>query len=406
MRTSIADLEKKRAGKSSRILLTGGTGFLGSHIAVKLIQAGYRVYLLARGDRGLSAGERVARLLDWHGVGAKPRQNLRVVEGTIERPDLGLEAGRREVLLGNIDEIIHAASNTSFAERKRPAVEAANIGGLRNMLDFAVQSRCFFFHYLSTAYAAGRKIGLCREDLVESGEFTNPYEETKARGEKIAFDRCRSEGIRLNIYRPTIVYGDSWTGRSLRFNAVYYPVKTAVFLKNLYEADIRERGGKKAGLLGIRMEDDGRLHMPLRLELGPEGGINLIPVNYFTEAFIALMEECPGGGIFHIANSRPKRIEDIIEYAKTLFRLQGVESCRAEDFLVRPKNALEILFASYLEAYAPYMRDPRLFDLTKSGAVLERKHFVCPEFNYEIFAKCMNYAVEVDWGAKLFPKPN
>lgn len=62
------------------------------------------------------------------------------------------------------------------AARKRAEVEAANVGGLRNVLDFAARSGCFFFHHVSTAFVAGKRTGLYREDWVESGEFTNVYE--------------------------------------------------------------------------------------------------------------------------------------------------------------------------------------------------------------------------------------
>jgi len=401
LNTVDAVLQKRRADRADRVFLTGGTGFLGSHIAVELLRAGYHVCLLARPNKRSSAEERVARLMDWFGLDCALRQKLRVVSGAIELPSLGLSSEVRVSLLKNVDEIIHCASNTSFSERKRPEVEAANIVGLSNILSFAAESGCSFFHHVSTAFVAGKKDGLCCEELVDLGEFNNVYEETKARGERMAWDFCRREGIRLSIYRPSIIYGDSRTGRSLRFNAVYFPVKIAVFLKNLYELDLRERGGEKAELLGIRMESDGRLFMPIRIEVRNGGGINLIPIDYFVAAFMALLAERPDGGIFHIVNPRVKKIEDLIDYAKRLFRLKGIKPCAAADFYAKPKNALEILYESHLEAYAPYMRDKKAFDSSHARPVLEKYRISCPEFDYDVFARCMNYAVEVDWNARL-----
>jgi len=63
------------------ILLTGGTGFLGAHIAAYLIERGEEVILLARSKQGLSATDRVGRLLDWLGVAADRKKNSRVIEG-------------------------------------------------------------------------------------------------------------------------------------------------------------------------------------------------------------------------------------------------------------------------------------------------------------------------------------
>lgn len=402
MRISTGELKRTRAERRGRILLTGGTGFLGSHLAAELLRSGYRIFLLARPLKQQRADERVAKILDWFGIGPVLRHNLRVVGGTIEKPGLGLDGDAALDCLENTVEVIHCASNTGFAERKRPEVEAANIDGLRNVLEFASMSNCAFFHHLSTAYVAGRREGLCREELADADDFTNVYEETKARGERLVSDQCRAAGIRLNIYRPSIVYGDSRTGRSLLFNALYYPVKTAVFLKDLYAADILKRGGRKAAAMGVHRENDGSLSLPIRLEVESAEGINLIPVDHFVAAFTAILDDSLEGGIFHVVNARQTAMGDLIDYTRRLFNIRGIEPCRPEDFGARPRNALEILFNNYLDAYGPYMRDKRTFAMDNARGILAKRRIACPEFDFEIFGRCMNYAVEVDWGARLF----
>jgi nucleoside-diphosphate-sugar epimerase len=401
-RISQAKIREKREDLSTRFFLTGGTGFLGSHIAVELLRRGFAVSLLARaGNRG-SAAERVREILDWFGLPAATRRRLRVVEGDITRPNLGLApAAFREALL-ETDEIIHCASSTSFSERKRVEVETVNGGGLANVLDFARAGGAYFFHQISTAFVAGKADGACPEEPATAREFFNVYEETKSAGERISAAACQEAGLGLTIYRPSVVYGDSRTGRSLLFNAVYYPVRTALFIKDLYEKDIRERGGRKAAELGVRIEAGGWTRIPLRLETAGRGGINLVPVEYFTSAFLALMEGAPGGGIFHIVSPRSKRLEDLIDYSCRLFRMTGIRACSPEEFETVPKNPLEMLYDHYVEAYGPYMRDTRVFETSKSQPILERHGLACPEFDYEVFARCMTFAVEVGWGSRLF----
>ena len=400
-RASREEIVKRRADRTVRFFLTGGTGFLGSHIAVELLRRGYRVTLLAQPDKDRRAEARMREILNWFDLPGSERRALKVVEGNITRDGLGVDRALLEVLLRETDEVIHCASNTAFSERKRAAVEAVNSRGLTNVLDFARESGAYFFHHMSTAFVAGKTSGLCREELVAPREFWNAYEETKCRGEHAATAACGEAGLGLTIYRPSIVYGDSRTGRSRLFNAVYFPVRTALFIKDLYEKDIRERGGKKAAEMGVCLEPDGSIHLPLRIEVAGQGGLDLIPVDYFTAAFLALMEGATEGGIFHITDGRAKRIEDIIDYSCRLFRLTGIKACGQEEFKEKPRNPLETLYDHYVEAYGPYMRDTRVFESTKSRSFLERSGLVCPEFDYGIFAACMNYAVETGWGARL-----
>jgi nucleoside-diphosphate-sugar epimerase len=393
-----------RERKSGTIFLTGGTGFLGSHLAVHLLSRGYRVVMLARKSNHMGAQERVIRLLNWFAISPDRGWKLEVMEGDIEEPDLGLGRETYDHLARSIDEIIHAASNTSFAERKRQQVESCNVTGLRNVLELARQSKCRFFHYISTAYVAGERQGVCKEELVEQNRFTNVYEETKYRGERMVADVCTGEGIRHTMYRPSIVYGDSRTGKSIRFNAVYYPVRTLLFLKSLYEIDIRERGGKKAAEIGVRLQKDGSLRLPIRVTITDNGGVNLIPVDHFVEAFTAIMETSLGGGVFHIVNSKLKRCEELIDYTQRLFGMKGIRPVTACDGDNCERNPLEALFDGYVEAYAPYIRDTRIFENRKTARVLVSRSIACPDLDFEIFSRCMHYAIEVGWGTKLFKR--
>jgi len=210
-------------------------------------------------------------------------------------------------------------------------------------------------------------------------------------------DRCRDEGIRLTILRPSIVYGHSHTGRTFRFNALYYPIKTVLFLQKVFVEDIRERGGVKAAEVGVSIEEDGTTRMPLRIDVGENCGLNLIPVDFFVDAFFAITEDSPNGGIFHIVNPRRTKITDIIVYAQNQFKLKGIRPCHPEEFLKMPCNSLEQLFERYLEAYSPYMKDTRIFSTDKSDPILKRHRVVCPEFDAKMFQRCMTYAVEKEW---------
>jgi hypothetical protein len=48
------------------------------------------------------------------------------------------------------------------------------------------------------------------------------------------------------------------------------------------------------------------------------------------------------------------------------------------------------------------MKDTRIFENGKTREILRRRGITCPDFDYTLFSRCMRYAVEVDWGARLF----
>ncbi len=400
MRISNKEIVTRRADRNMTFFLTGGTGFIGGHLAVELLKQGHSLIMLARPSKNMSAMQRVRQVLDWFNLEPHHLLRLRVIEGSLDSPRLGLGDEVFDGLLRDVDEIIHCASDTSFLERKRDSVEKANITGMKNMLDLATGGHCYFFHYVSTVFAAGKRAGICREELDGNENFTNVYEETKCRAEMMAAEACKKNGLRLSIYRPSIVCGDSKTGRSTRFNAVYYPVKMIFLMKKLFEEDIRERGGINANEMGVRLTDDGSLLLPIRVEVVNNGGINLIPVDHFVNAFTAIMKECLDGGIFHIVNRTSTRIEDLIHYVRQLFKVAGIEPYQIEPSGVKTRNSLETLFDTYIDIYGPYIRDTRTFDDRNAQTILSSKGVVCPDFDFELFSRCINYAISCEWGEK------
>jgi nucleoside-diphosphate-sugar epimerase len=390
----------RRRAKKTCFLLTGATGFLGIHLADMLAEKGHAVIVPARSQDDIAPEERINALFRWLGRDEIP-SCVQIVPADLNRPDLGLSPADCQRLASRVDEIIHCASDTSFSERKRPQIEKANVKNLHHLLDFAAKSRCCFFHFISTAYAAGKKQGICPETLTDTRSFFNVYEETKHRAEMAAADRCGLEGIRLNIFRPSIVYGHSRTGKTLRFNALYYPMKILVFLKNLYLKKHREQDWESLEKMNISFDSDGTAHMPIRIEASESGGINLIPVDFFTNAFYAIMETALDGGIFHITNDKPRPVADIIDYTQTYFHITGIQAVEADNDPAGRRNSLEILFNRYTEIYRQYMQDERMFDTTRAGAILTAKGISCPDFDYRMFSTCMRYAESVNWETPL-----
>ena len=336
--------------------------------------------------------------MDWFGAGEGVRSRLTVLEGDIHQPMPGLGNGDAAQVIREADEVVHCASDTSFSARKREQVERTNLQGLENLLDVVKKTRCRAFHLVSTAYVAGKAVGLCPEALRQADGFHNVYEETKFRAEWLAARRCAENAIKLYVHRPSIVYGDAETGRTLAFNGLYYPVRTVHYFQKLYTRDILENEGKKARDMGIHLNRDGTLHMPLRIVTQDDSGINLVPVDYFVRAFMAIREEAPEGGVFHIVNSRNTGIRELVDHTMRFFGLTGLRAVSPDAFAMHPANGLELMFENHVQVYGPYMMDKRVFGNSATAAVTAKHNIACPAFDYSVFAVCMRYAVAVDWG--------
>jgi nucleoside-diphosphate-sugar epimerase len=381
------------------IALTGTTGFLGSHLMATLLSKGYNIIVFGRSAKNESLKERISRLLYWFGFDSCLDQ-VTCVDTDLSQDNLGIPMGEYSRLCSVVDSVIHCASDTSFSESKREKVMAANINNLKGILEFSKNAHVNFFHYISTAYVAGTGVTYCKETLSSVKTFTNVYEESKAEAEKIISRFCEKNSICLSIIRPSIVYGDSQSGRSLKFNALYFPVRSAQTIRDIYLNDILNNGGLKAAKNGIFIDKEDYLFLPLKIYLPHEGNINIIPVDYFVNTTIKIIENCSSNGIYHLTNPFHTTMKIIAKYYEQLMKVNGVEIIYGPmpDDLIR--NPAEELFDRFIEPYRPYLSDIRVFDRTNT--ILATENLNPPEFTYDIFKICMEYAIKVNWGTSIF----
>lgn len=382
-----------RGGRRA-FVLTGATGFLGGHLMAGLLERGDRVVVLGRPSKGLSLDARISGYLRWLGQ-EKRRDQVETVEADLLRPSCGLSADRYEALSARAWPIIHCASDTRFSELKRREITDTNVHSLRGILRLAEDSRAPFFHYVSTAYAAGIGGTRCPELPASSGEFANVYEETKARAERDVAAQCTRLSIPFTLIRPSIVYGDSRTGRSTRFNALYFHVKSLQFLRDIYLNDLRNNEGRKSRKHGVSLDKNGVLHLPLRVFLPRRGSINLVPIDYFVAASLAIFDHAESGFVYHLTSDAPKKLDELAATCESYLKISGIE------IIYGPPsgtalNPPEALLNRFIEAYRPYLADRRRFDRGHTDQVTGGLRV--PEFTYEIFERCMDYAVSVNWG--------
>ena len=165
-----------------RILLTGGMGFIGSHTAVVLLEAGHHVVLfdnLSNADR--SVAERITRI-----AGRAPV----FVEGDI-RDRAAMERTLRDE---KIDTVIHFAGLKAVGESVAKPLEYYdnNVTGSLRLLEAmrATGVKRLIFSSSSTVYGTPQHLPLTEAEPL--GEPTNPYGRTKLHIEAMLADACRA----------------------------------------------------------------------------------------------------------------------------------------------------------------------------------------------------------------------
>jgi nucleoside-diphosphate-sugar epimerase len=381
------------------IAMTGATGFLGSHLMAALLARGNMVVVLGRRTKQETLQERISKLLKWFGVQECIGQ-LEVVEVDLLMPLMGIPEVNYHNLCAFTGQIIHCASDTSFSEHRRNRVIESNVNSLTSILEFAVHAKVNAFHYISTAYASGANDEICRENISSSTDFINVYEESKCLAERIIDTYCKKNSIPLTIIRPSIIYGDSRSGRSLKFNALYIPLQSLKFVRDIYLNDIQNHEGKKSSQLGIFIDNYGYLFLPLKIYLPKEGALNLIPVDYFVDATLRIISKPCTGAIFHVTNYSYTKLATLAAFNQELMKIRGVEFIHGIPVGHVLRNPAEELFDRFISPYRPYLSDSRMFDRTNTDLATDK--LLPPEFTFEIFTNCMNYAMKVNWGELVF----
>lgn len=177
------------------ILITGGTGFIGSHTCVELLQAGYDVIVL---DNLVNSKESSIERI-------KQITNCDVKFYKIDLLDF--EGTKRVFEENNIDSVIHFAGLKAVGESVEKPLEyyENNIGGTLNLIKAMKFGNCknIVFSSSATVYGVNNKVPYT-EDMSTSA--TNPYGYTKVMIEQILNDMSVSHKdwsvVALRYFNP------------------------------------------------------------------------------------------------------------------------------------------------------------------------------------------------------------
>lgn len=227
--------------KNRKVLLTGSTGFLGSHILKELITSDCfsDIYLLIRGRDLSEAKRRIEKEFKFY----YPHIDLvrtKVVLGDLSVKDMGISQKDKNMLKG-VDTVINCAAKVQHLG-KQEEFEMLNTYSVNNIIE-TLNKRDLEFIQISTLSIFGSvpkdKNIVYEDDLGIGQTFDNFYDETKFKAEVYLEDFYKSGG-RGGIFRLGNIMNDSYTGlmqKNLEENAFTMMLQSVINTKKLYGLD-------------------------------------------------------------------------------------------------------------------------------------------------------------------------
>lgn len=194
-----------------RVLVTGGTGFVGNHLIPQLISNNFEITCLVRTDK------KAAELQKKYGV--------ETIIGDVTNSETLKQISK------DIDYVVHLAAMghvSAVTEEAYQQFVGINEQGTKNLLEAFKDSKRLkkFIHFSSTA--AMGPIGIPILNEVSVPNPITPYQKSKNRSERIIIEAFTEYGFPGIILRPCMIYGPGGYGEFYKFCVL---MKKGVFPK-------------------------------------------------------------------------------------------------------------------------------------------------------------------------------
>ncbi|MCX4405833.1 thioester reductase domain-containing protein [Streptomyces sp. NBC_01764] len=199
-----------------RILLTGATGFLGSHMLLDLLRhSDAHVHCLVRAADEEAAVARLGEALKSYELpwSSEVRRRVTVLPGDIRRPHLGLSDELWTTLTQELDSVVGVAAAVDFL-RGYQSLRQSNVIGSLTLAELAATGRPKPLHHISSI-AVFNEVGITAmgedDPLAHVDRLVAGYDQTKWAAE-VALRRARDHGLIVTALRPGGIGGHTRTG--------------------------------------------------------------------------------------------------------------------------------------------------------------------------------------------------
>jgi thioester reductase-like protein len=364
------------------ILLTGGTGFLGTHTLSDLLaMTDARIVCLVRaadaeqGRERLLDGLRRHHLLETDEAVERANRRIEAVIGDLAKPRWGLSEAVWKELAGRADVLYHNGAMVHFT-RPYADLKAANVEGVREALRFALAEKVKPMHYISSLgifTAADYGDRLIREDaVVETPQgLDGGYVQSKWVADKIVSD-ARMAGMPISVYRFGLLTGDTVYGMDDADGLVMRFIRSVVRMGAAPTSEVM---------------------------------IECTPVDYAARALVQLSTNPASlGRTFHLANPNTVPWNTVVDWLIELgFDIKKIDYETWKPLLVgdagrSSDNALAplvpLMQASIAQESMWTAGNSLRFCTENTDAGLTGTGVECPKFDRELLSKYVGYSVE------------
>ena len=370
-----------------KIFMTGITGLVGSGFVTALLKdrPDVRFVCLARGGKNRTAMDRVVEAMksecEFEGIPERFEEIMRhieVVDGDIVSMDPAAVAALPACR--GVSQVFHCAADVNLGKDPTGRTFRINYNGTEHMLETARLMKADVFHYVSTAYVAGKSRGVSPEGEVPDNGFNNPYEESKFKAENMV----RHSGFPFTIYRPAIITGRRSDGRIRKPLAVYRLLE--------FVAKMKSHTCAKRGIDPTQPVDIG-----LHFHVVPSDRIYFSPIDYVQYAITKCFQLPVSNQTYHVTGNSPVSTQMIEDAVTSLLRLDNVTVGTTEKEVTTDERLIERLLGDLF----PYFSADVIFsqeNITKAiGADQVNWEYGRPGLQKMMLAFYRDFFRNTDW---------
>lgn len=191
------------------ILVTGGTGFLGSAVIKRLVEKGNAVIALKRNSSNIPENLRASSLIEW--VDADITDYFALSD-----------------IFDRVTEVYHCAAKISYQKRDAEQMLHVNIEGTQHIVNLALEHGARLLHVSSIAALGSNKMGrpVDEKDKWEYDVNMSNYSLSKYKSELEVW-RGITEGLDAVIVNPSVIMGvnSAKSGSAVIFELVQKGIK-------------------------------------------------------------------------------------------------------------------------------------------------------------------------------------